>query len=528
MSHSMDERREAQKAKAHERLREIERRASTRGVKLPNVDRLKAALALTALWADCKKTKIPQGRIEEQVYQRRLSRTHKGSEEFRLKRWLLPQSVQELTPEFIRQQASKPTPQRDLDAYLVAISVMAEALGRSPDDEKIGMLSGLSMWTGHGQREKDPDVDIPGENLEVILHKMTRSLAQDTDLPGICERLERLSCQWNPYLETLHLAPRGQTLRRSLSDPATLPTEGEAAFPYPAIPVVGLYYGYTEGEASVVPSDPPISFVQPNKLSPHPAFLPGARPDEPASGWAPARFHVYRRVSLEIRCEPGRYPMPAFISRADVVLGLQDPDRGFLRPDLGIELKGVMDIFHSLQPENSDYADMYETPVGYFADNHWHHVFARFTNGTTERSGYYGLSPDEFPFDPLQGSAGPYDHAVFWSHTSATAPYIRAWLGEARPMLGVAPRRPLELPPEALSGEGLPAWDELNFPIDCPARDLELALHDGRIEEAFRDRIGHLHRMAEALETDWVDGRERGTEALLKRWFRPSRSPGTN
>lgn len=538
-SSERDVRREEKRQADVEKLRTIEQHAVQQGLKLGNRDRLKAAWHLTRAWQRANEAGLRKENFQNETLGR-IKRTRKKRDEFRLTNWTLRRGEDPTTqPHLLDVYASRSTPQKALEPYLVGLAVAAEHCGADPDDWKLDMMRDLSIWS---RAVKSVDVaptdDRPAETLEILLKALCSELGKRNRLGDTFDAIRTMSCRWEMFGERLVVADaRSMEVDESTFTPAcNNEVYFEEMFPFPSVPLLRVPYFVGRGEFLLAPEELlrtqdadnlargdywPVGTAIKGHGAKHyciPADAPGRRSATGDLIWL-------REIRLCIAADGHGGFTSALETRpyVEVRFGADLPFAGTHHVVGGYELDLERGLFYARHSDGGPVWPHIWTPDG----RAWRITLPKGEDGSLPFLEWTERNPEGSGWwfdDPLLSPGEAGREPWYLSCTPASATYLRHWLTSNWLLGAVMDECPWDRgnfdwdEPESRWSRDLPPVHELNFSDFSHATWIECCLHNGLIEDALQEKIERLKQQAGRLQADWHAARERNTNALLRRW----------
>ena len=542
-SEDKESRRAAQRRADLEKLRGIEQHAVQCGRKLGSRDRLKAAYHLRRAWEQANQYGVRKEDFQDAVRDRLKRSQGKRAEppEFRLNSWTLRRGEDPTTqPHLFDVYATSPTPQKELEPYLVGLTVAAEGCGADPDDWKLDMLRDLKIWSDDA---KAPDVaptdDRPFETLEILLKSLCVELAKRNRLEETFKAVRALSCRWEMFAERLVVTDERcmDTDESTFTPTCNTDVYFEEMFPLPSVPLLRVPYFVATAEFLLAPeetlraqddarlaSGDYLTVGTSTKVdgAMHyciPADAPGCRLESGTLLW-------FREIRLCIVMD-GRGGFSSSLEtrpRAQVRFGADLPFGGTHHVVGGYELDLERGLFYARTDLGGHVWPHIRAPDG----KEWRITlpkgadgslpFREWTERDPETSGWW-FDPDPVT-QPGELGLEPWN----LSYTPATASYLRHWLAADWRLGTEAAECPWQRDnfdrnnPDSPWNRYLPPVHGLNFPDFSHATWIECCLHNDLIEEALQASIDRLKEQTGRIQADWLAARERHANALRRRW----------
>lgn len=454
-----------------------------------NEDRLRAALYISKLY---KQVKTDWSLLEIKA---RCGAAIDGSEDFRIHRWMLLKSETEITPELIERYAKRSEPARKVRTYLQLVAVLAKMNG----DDPMLLQTEFITTTGLNVRQKPKDLlnDIsevqPELKLANLLSRHAALIAERFDLLSLFQRAERLQAGWNMENGPVAISLAGEDgyPRFDQQLPANYTLWYESAIPpYPAIIIARIPYGNITSTFSVVPFKDDGIAIDENR---EPLIL---------NGFATAYWNLHLAIAPDGRFSIGSY----FIRSTSVDIQIPlDGEQTFTLREAREDLSSFFP--HSNCPNLFNHNGLWQI---HFTSEVTEHILAEREKNIAFWSANYRPVKNDDPLDETP----PSDTVPNARITSVNAQSIRDWLIEDRSLLtGIATVETLRLlsPPRELNPS---TWCQ----GDTLAKWLETELHNGFIDERFKNWIDQYNRSLDDLEKLWFDNAQRSESELRLKW----------
>lgn len=497
-----DERRAEMRAGDRARLREI-RIQSRSGQPMRHPDHLHAALAFGRLYREATNRRrgtrtLFEDRLREELRIEGLEREH-----IQVQKLKLPATVLVIDDVVRRKWHRKKTPHRSLHHYLAAVRVIADMLGQDREGVQIAFLRGLPLWHSAPRLEVSEETRDAADALCRLLEGMGRSIALQTD---ILTTVRRATCQpmgWHPLTGVVE-AVEGHHMDGPFSpvhptcDFGTYISEMR---PFPSVSLVWIPMGWINCDL----------FIEVGEGTGGAAFR------MPRAGGTFRRFRgrivQYRDIRLALAPLDDRTAGSVLLSQ-DALAWRDESVRGYGNdmPILGEEnwsdiARIQYDGDSFLPDQDCRTSHEIQMPDGF------HRVLVRrcddldWTRGEYEDGQDWEWDPIERPGEILHLGKG------YVSATRLTPDHVYQWL-----------LQPQDFDDErAICPWESPFWSDapaltLRSPPFTPARQIEAALHDGRIENDLRDQAISISRQVAAIIDLSRETSSSAERVLMDRW----------
>jgi len=497
-----DQRRAEMRAGDRTRLREILIQSNS-ATPLRHPDHLHAALAFGRLYREatnrrrCSRTRFEDG-LRKELRIEGLDREH-----IQVQKLKLPATVVAIDDAVRRKWHRKKTPHHSLRHYLAAVRVTADMLGRDREGVQIAFLRGLPLWHNTPRLEVSEETRDAADALCRLIAAMGRSIAQETD---VITTVRRAGCQpmgWHPLTGVVE-AVAGHRMDGPFSPVhpvCDFGTHISEMRPYPSVSLVQVPMGWIDCDI----------FVEEGEGTAGSAF--GAPRSSGEFRRRRGRMIQYRDIRLALAPLDERSAGSVLLSQ-DVLAWRDESELGY-RADMPIVGEGNWSAMAQTDHEGDNFRldQQCWTSHEIQAPDGWHRILVQRgndlhrTRDEYERGQDWEWDPIERPGEILHWGCG------YVSATRLTPDHVYHWLLQPQNFDDES----VVCAWESSTWSGTPA-PALRSPPFTPARQIEAALHDGRIEDNLRAQATSISRQVAAIIDLSRKAANSAERNLLERW----------
>ena len=437
--------------------------------------------------------------LREELRAEGLERTHIQAQKLKL-----PAAVT-VIDKVVRKEwpKSRKMPHRSLRHYLAAVRVVADMTGQERDSAQITFLRNLPIWSSAPRLEVSEEHREAADVLSLLLSAMGRSVSSETDVMTSVKRTTCQQMRWMPFAKEVVA-----TDEFWMAGPVS-PVHPLCAFdmhiaemrPFPSIELLRIPMGWIDCEL----------FVEEGKGTGAASF--GGSRNTGAFRQRRGRLIQYREIRLALAPLNERFAGSVLTSQ-DALRWRSDASGGHDQ-DLSLIGEGNWSDVAQTKCEGEDYRADDQTWVSHevqLADG-WHRVLLRrkqqldWAHEGYEDGQDWEWDPIERPGEVLFLGRG------YVSATRLTPDHIYHWLLQSHDGGGEAAVCPWATPTETSTTPLA-----LRSPPFTIARQIERALHDGRIEAALRSQGYDIARQVAAVLDGYREAASEAENGLMARW----------
>lgn len=503
-SKTSEERRAEMRAGDRARLREIRIQARS-ATPMRHPDHLHAALAFGHLYREAtnrrrgSRTRF-EDRLREELRAEGIEREH-----IQVQKLKLPISVNAIDDQVRRQWFRRKTPHRSLHHYLAAVRVAADMLGQDRESVQIAFLRGLPVWNNTQRLEVSEEARDAADALCRLLDRMGRSVAQETD---VMSTVRRAACQpmgWHPLTNIVEAISGNRMIGpfspiHPVCDSGTHISEMR---PFASVPLVQIPMGWIDCDL----------FVEEGKGTGGIEFRAPRLPGEFRR--RRGRLIQYREIRLALAPLDERVAGSVLLSQ-DALTWRDGSVQGYGQDMPVIGEGNWSDVAQTQQEEDSFPLEQgsWTTHEIKMSDG-WHRVLVQRRDDLDRTRDDYAEGQD-WEWDPIERPGEiTFNGCGYVSATRLTPDHVYLWLLQSQSLDDEPAVCPWETP--WWDGQLKPA---LRSPPFTPARQIEEALHDGRIETALRTQAVNIASQVTAVLDVSRQAASIAERDLMERWSR--------
>ncbi|UTH47602.1 hypothetical protein KBW81_12895 [Loktanella salsilacus] len=485
------------------RLREISMQArKNSGLKHP--DHLHAALAFGQIYREAterrrgSRTKFEDA-LREELRAEGLERTHIQAQKLKLpvEVTVIDETVRKKWPR------KRKTPHRSLRHYLAAVRVVADMLGQDRESVQIAFLRNLPLWNSIPRLEVSEEHRDAADALCRLLEAMGRFISSETE---VMKTIKRTTCQkmrWDPFSEAV-VATEGLWMVGPVSPVhpvCACDTHITEMRPFPAVELLRIPMGWIDCDL----------FVEEGKECGATSFGGFRRAGEfrRRSG----RMIQYRAIHLTLAPLNDRFAGSVLTSQ-DALVWRELNTEGY-NPDRPLVGEGNWsDVAKTTFEDECFTADQqswfnHEIQL----EDGWHRVVVRRKQDLDWAHKGYDYGQD-WEWDPIERPGEiPHIGRGYVTATRLTPDHVYHWFLQSHDDGGECAVCQWGTPDGTLAPP---------IALRCPpftiARQIETALHDGRLETALRTKSNEIaSQVAEVLES-YRHAANEAEKNLIARW----------
>lgn len=487
------------------RLREIRIQARS-AAPMRHPDHLHAALAFGRLYREATNRRRGSRTRFEESLREELRAEGLEREHIQVQKLKLPATVMAIDDQVRRKWFRCKTPHRSLHHYLAAVRVVADMLGQDRESVQITFLRELPLWNNTPRLDVSEEARDAADALCRLLDRMGRSVAQETDLMTTVRRATCQSIGWHPLTGVVE-AVSGHQMDGPFSPvhpTCDIGTHISEMRPFASVPLVQIPMGWIDCDL----------FVEEGENTAGAGFRAPRTVGEFRR--RRGRLIQYREIRLALAPLDDRVAGCVLLSQ-DALAWRDESVLGFGQ-DMPVVGEGNWsdvsqtdhggDMFH-LEDQASPTHEIQMS-------DGWHRVTLQHGNSLHQaRDDYkYDFGRHDWEWDPIE-RPGEILHlgCGYVSATRLTPDHVHLWL-----------LQPQSLDDERVVCPWQSPWVEdrptkvLRSPPFTPARQIEDALYDGRIEAALCDQALSISKQVTEILERSREAANAAEQALIARW----------
>jgi hypothetical protein len=507
-----DPRQRAEKLSADRKKALVGREQSSNKTKLTGRGRLEAALLVSQLYEQAGHRNLSREEIEARIG---AALEGRATRSFRLERWMMPRSIEQITDDVVRNYRDRHEPQRKECVYYVIVRVLSEILQCDPD------IALLQLLERTGREALDALTGIPIDEIEPaaklasLLQEWARTMGVKADIQSHLNKARKLNLGWSALKD-----PEAETVKNydSLKNPQIW--GGAIVPPFPAARIVTVPVMKFDGNFNIF----------------------ATAEDYTTGTIVKGRFELDLDLFITVKPD-GKSGFAAFLGKVwnhRLYLGASKEFPGFSGRGTGY---GETEEFFELAEFSSNVVEITTSdgckwfveegggPSWEFDDSinsTFNSAFAgcRLNPGVEGFAAKAEVAPPLIFIDAgtIAGWLGEFDATASPINLAGCPPGARWCLGETRAeqaeqieSLRQSPAHMqvyAAIEPLGKTYDAIETWHR----TASMARNLEESLHSGALERALGIWLEKFQASLDAHETEWIAKASHAEEALRRRW----------